>query len=94
MQLNGDYVAAYMGNQLQLHSVILKLKLRVHNYFFLIIINLFFIKKLTESAIENRESILFPSQENNDGKITGFALVKDYLVYSTDVCSIFILIFS
>ena len=35
--------------------------------------------------MENRESILFPSQENNDGKITGYALVKDYLVYSTDV---------
>ena len=42
------------------------------------------ISKLGESAVENRESILFP-QEKNEGKITSFALVKDHLVYSTDV---------
>lgn len=34
--------------------------------------------------MENRDSILFP-QENNEGKITSFAFVKEYLIYSTDV---------
>ena len=34
--------------------------------------------------MENRESILFP-QESNEGKITSFAFVKDYLIYTTDV---------
>jgi hypothetical protein len=37
--------------------------------------------------MESRESILFP-QEANEGKITGFAIVKEYLIYSTDVCDI------
>jgi len=41
--------------------------------------------KLSDSPDESKESILFPSQENNDGKITGFALLKDHLIYSTDV---------
>lgn len=45
--------------------------------------------KLSDSPDESRESILFPSQENNDGKITGFALLKDYLIYSTDVITYF-----
>ncbi len=40
-------------------------------------------KKLGESAIENRESILLPN-DTTDGRVTSFALVKDYLVYSTD----------
>lgn len=44
-----------------------------------------------ESAMENRESILFPSQENNEGKVSSFALIKDYLVYSTDVIISFFL---
>lgn len=47
--------------------------------------------QLSETAIEGRESILFPSSENNDGKISGYALVKEYLVYATEV--IFILKF-
>lgn len=34
--------------------------------------------------MENRDSILFP-QENMEGKITSFAFVKEYLIYSTDV---------
>ena len=62
MQLNAEYVAAHMGNQIQLHS-------------------------LGESAIENRESILLPKDMSVEGRVTSFALVKDYLVYSTDVIS-------
>jgi hypothetical protein len=34
--------------------------------------------------MENRESILFP-QEATEGKITSFAFVKEYLIYTTDV---------
>ena len=83
MQLNGEYVAAYMGNQLQLHSVI------IFYIFYDLQVELNQFKKifnqLLETANENRESILFPSQDNNDGKITSFSLIKDYLVYSTDV---------
>lgn len=59
MQLNSEYVAAHMGNQIQLHS-------------------------LGESVMENRESILLP-QDQNEGRVTSFALVKEYLVFSTDV---------
>lgn len=37
-----------------------------------------------ESAVENRESILFPTNQSNDGKVTAFNLLKDYLVFATD----------
>ena len=48
------------------------------------LIKTIFKSKLGETAMENRDSILFP-QEANEGKITSFAFVKDYLIYTTDV---------
>lgn len=45
--------------------------------------------KLVETTAEHRESILFPLPENNDGRISSFALVKNHLVYSTDVTLVF-----
>ena len=34
--------------------------------------------------MENRESILLP-QDQNEGRVTSFAMDKEYLVFSTDV---------
>lgn len=39
---------------------------------------------LNESAIEGRESILFPQAEHNEGKVTNFNLTKEYLIMATD----------
>lgn len=41
--------------------------------------------KIIESTPDYRESILFPLPEDNDGRISSFALLKNYLVYATDV---------
>lgn len=80
LQLNDDYVAVLMGNQLQLHSVIILIQDLVQT-----LLLIFLYLKLAESAIEGRESILFPVADQNEGKITSFALTKEYLIMGTDV---------